>query len=142
MAVNGFDFKLDMFGELVINEINHEIDTVKSDDLKVQLAYTRIKSIANGWFYDNVGADLEALVGRPVKKEIVSVGTTKIIEVLTYDDLWAEEDILIQTTIKDSTHVIYSVYLRKYTDDEFGEESIVMNIELDLVQGVRIKFGW
>jgi hypothetical protein len=44
--------------------------------------------------------------------------------------------------VKDSTHVIYSVYLRLNTDDEFGEKSIEMNIELDLVKGVRIKYGW
>lgn len=140
--MTGFDFNIDDSGELIINQGEHDINKVNSDDLKIQLAYTRIKSISHGWFYDYIGADLEELVGRSVKEQTVQYGKEKIHNVLTYDGLWDDSDIFIQATIKDSTHLIYSVYLKTYTNDEFGEKSIELIIELDLIKGVKIKFGW
>lgn len=138
----GFDFDIDELGELVINQEKHEINKVTDDELRIQLAYTRIKSIAQGWFYDYVGADLEELVGRSIKNSTVEYGKEKIINVLTFDNLWNEDDILIISNIQNSTHLIYSVYLKTYTNDEFGEKSIELIIELDLVKGVKIRFGW
>lgn len=140
--MTGFDFDIDDTGELVINEQEHEINRISDDELRVQLAYTRIKSIAHGWFYDYVGADLEELVGRSIKESAVELGKDKILNVLTFDKLWDGDDILITANIQDSTHLIYSVYLKTYTDDEFGEKSTELIIELDLIKGVKIKFGW
>lgn len=140
--MTGFDFDIDDTGELVINEQEHEINRISDDELRIQLAYTRIKSIAHGWFYDYVGADLEELVGRSIKESTVELGKDKILNVLTFDKLWDGDDILITANIQDSTHLIYSVYLKTYTDDEYGEKSIELIIELDLVKGVKIKFGW
>lgn len=138
----GFDFDIDELGELVINQEEHEINKVTDDELRIQLAYTRIKSIAQGWFYDYVGADLEELVGRSIKNSTVEYGKEKIINVLTFDNLWNEDDILIISNIQNSTHLIYSVFLKTYTNDEFGEKSVELIIELDLVKGVKIRFGW
>lgn len=138
----GFDFDIDETGELVINQEEHEINKITDNELRIQLAYTRIKSIAHGWFYDEVGADLEELIGRSIKESTVEYGKEKIINVLTFDKLWDENDILVISNIKDSTHLIYSVYLKTYTNDEFGEKSIELIIELDLIKGVKIKFGW
>lgn len=140
--MTGFDFDIDELGELVINQEEHEINKVTDDELRIQLAYTRIKSIAQGWFYDYVGADLEELVGRSIKNSTVEYGKEKIINVLTFDNLWNEDDILIISNIQNSTHLIYSVYLKTYTNDEFGEKSVELIIELDLVKGVKIRFGW
>ena len=140
--MTGFDFDIDETGELVINQEEHEINKITDDELRIQLAYTRIKSIAHGWFYDEVGADLEELVGRSIKENTIEYGKEKIINVLTFDNLWDENDILVISNIKDSTHLVYSVYLKTYTNDEFGEKSVELIIELDLVKGVKIKFGW
>ena len=140
--MTGFDFDIDELGELVINEQEHEINKIQDDELRIQLAYTRIKSIDHGWFYDYVGANLEELVGRSIKNETIELGKQKIIDVLTFDDLWSGEDILVISNVKDSTHLIYSVYLKTYTNNEFGEKSTELTIELDLIKGVKIKFGW
>lgn len=138
----GFDFDINELGELVVNEQEHEINKITDDELRIQLAYTRIKSIDHDWFYDYVGANLEELVGRSIKESTVELGKDKIINVLTFDNLWDENDILVISNVKDSTHLIYSVYLKTYTEDEFGEKSVELIIELDLVKGVKIKFGW
>ena len=137
----GFDFNIDELGDLVVDK-QHEIKKVTDNELKIQLAYTRIKSIANGWFYDHVGADLEELVGRSIKEDTVEIGKNKIINALTFNDLWNENDILVTANIKDATHLIYSVYLKTYTNDEYGEKAIEIKVELDLIKGVKIKFGW
>lgn len=137
----GFDFNIDESGDLVVDK-QHEIKKVTDNELKIQLAYTRIKSIANGWFYDHVGADLEELVGRSIKEDTIEIGKNKIINALTFNDLWNEDDILVTANIKDATHLIYSVYLKTYTNDEYGEKAIEIKVELDLIKGVKIKFGW
>ena len=77
--MTGFDFDIDETGELVINQEEHEINKITDDELRIQLAYTRIKSIAHGWFYDEVGADLEELVGRSIKESTIEYGKEKII---------------------------------------------------------------
>lgn len=138
--MSGFDFSIDERGELVIDTSTYYLETKSEDDLRIQLAYTRIKSISHNWFYDYVGANLEELIGRSIKSNVLDVGVQKITEVLTYDNLWDTDDIYIQTTVKDSTHLIYSVYLRIKTEDEFGEKSIEMTIDLDLIKGVKIKY--
>lgn len=139
--MTGFDFNIDGTGELVINE-EHEINKVSDDELRIQLAYTRIKSISNGWFYDHVGANLEELVGRSIKESTIETGKQKIISVLTFDNLWDANDILIVANIKNSTFLTYSVYLKTYTNEEFGEKSVEFIVELDLIKGVKVKFGW
>ena len=140
--MSGFDFDIDELGELVINQEEHEINKITDDELRIQLAYTRIKSIAQGWFYDYVGADLEELVGRSIKDSTIEYGKEKIMNVLTFDNLWDGNDILITSNVQYSTHLIYSVYLKTYTNDEFGEKSVELIIELDLIKGVKIRFGW
>ena len=140
--MTGFDFDIDESGELVVDNVSHTINKISDDDLRIQLAYTRIKSIDNGWFYDYVGANLEELVGRAIKQETIELGKSKILDVLTFDGLWKPEDILITATIKNSTHLVYSVYLRIYTNDIIKEKSIEMIINLDLIKGVKINFGW
>lgn len=140
--VNGFDFCISEDGELEYNNITNDVKAVSSEELKIQLAFTRIKSCINEWFYDEVGANLDELVGRNIKDGVIDVGEQRITEVLTFDGLWDIEDIHVQKTIKDKTHLEYRVYFRKYTDDEFGETSVALKLDLDLVKGVKVKYGW
>lgn len=139
--MDGFDFAIDNLGDMLVNQSTYDTKSLEEDELRIQLAYTRIKSISHGWFYDYIGANLEELIGKPIQSSITDSGVKKIKEVLTFDNLWTNEDIYIQTTIKDSTHVIYSVYLKTYTDNEFEEKATILTINLDLVKGVNIHFG-
>lgn len=142
MAVNGFDFSIDMTGEIIIDTESYDIANVSDMDLKIQLAYTRIKSCINEWYYDKVGANLEELIGRAAKASTVELGKARIIEALTYDDLWDAKDIFIQSIIENATKLTYAVYFRIKTDDEFGETSRTIYIDLDLVKGIKIRYGW
>ena len=138
----GFDFGFTSEGEIIIDSDTHDISQVIEDDLRIQLAYNRIKSISHNWFVDEVGANLEELIGKPCTENIAEYGKTKIIQVLTIDDLWTEKDIFIKAEIKNNTNIIYSIYLKVYqseTEDTYSYEIIA---ELDLIKGVFIRYGW
>lgn len=139
----GFDFTLLPEGEIILEFATHEIGTVKDNDLRIQLAYNRVKSISNDWYIDKIGADLEELVGQPCTAGIIEYGKEKIYEQLTYDNLWRREYIHIQSTVNNNTNVTYAIFLRIF-DETAIEDSYVYEItaELDLVKGVFIRFGW
>ena len=140
--MEGFDFAITTEGELIIDEENHDIVKSLDDDLRIQLAYNRIKSISKNWFVDEVGADMEELIGKPCTEDIAEYGKQKIINVLLIDDLWNKDDIFIKAEIKDNVHIIYSVYLKLFQSETEDTISYEITVELDLVKGVFIKFGW
>ena len=140
--MEGFDFAITTEGELIINEENHDIVKSLDDDLRIQLAYNRIKSISKNWFVDEVGADMEELIGRPCTEDMAEYGKQKIINVLLIDNLWNKDDIFIKAEIKDNVHIIYSVYLKLFQSETEDTISYEITVELDLVKGVFIKFGW
>ena len=140
--MKGFDFAITTEGELIIDEENHDIVKSLDDDLRIQLAYNRIKSISKNWFVDEVGADMEELIGRPCTEDMAEYGKQKIINVLLIDNLWNKDDIFIKAEIKDNVHIIYSVYLKLFQSETEDTISYEITVELDLVKGVFIKFGW
>ena len=140
--MEGFDFAITTEGELIIDEENHDIVKSLDDDLRIQLAYNRIKSISKNWFVDEVGADMEELIGRPCTEDMAEYGKQKIINVLLIDDLWNKDDIFIKAEIKDNVHIIYSVYLKLFQPETEDTISYEITVELDLIKGVFIKFGW
>ena len=140
--MEGFDFAITTEGELIIDEENHDIVKSLDDDLRIQLSYNRIKSISKNWFIDEVGADMEELIGRPCTEDMAEYGKQKIINVLLIDDLWNKDDIFIKAKIKDNVHIIYSVYLKLFQSETEDTISYEITVELDLVKGVFIKFGW
>ena len=140
--MDGFDFGFSPDGEIIVDSETHDIYKSKDDELKIQLAYDRIKSISKNWFVDEVGADMEELIGRPCTEDMAEYGKQKIINVLLIDDLWNKDDIFIKAEIKDNVHIIYSVYLKLFQSETEDTISYEITVELDLIKGVFIKFGW
>lgn len=138
----GFDFDFTPEGEIIIDNETHDISKSTNNDLRIQLAYNRIKSISHNWFVDEIGADLEELIGKPCTEQIAELGKSKIINVLTVDELWLDEEIFIKAEIKNNINITYNIYLKIYqseTEDTYSHEIIA---ELDLVKGVFVRFGW
>ena len=138
----GFDFGFTPEGEIIIDKQSHDIQKIDVDDLRIQLAYNRIKSIANNWFVDEIGADLEEIIGKPCTDSVSEYGKLKIQNVLLVDGLWNKNDIFIKSEIKNNTNITYSIYLKLYqseTEDVYSYEIIA---ELDLVKGVNVRYGW
>ena len=140
--MDGFDFGFSPDGEIIVDSETHDIYKSKDDELKIQLSYNRIKSISKNWFVDEIGADMEELISRPCTENIAEYGKQTIINVLLIDDLWNKDDIFIKAEIKDNVHIIYSVYLKLFQSETEDTISYEITVELDLVKGVFIKFGW
>jgi hypothetical protein len=134
-----YDFSLNESGELDINT-EHDIDIKSLDDLRIQMAYTRIKSVANGWYVDHIGADLEEIIGRPCSEEYADIGKNKILDSLVYDELWDRNDVYIKSEIVDNKKIKYYVYLRTYQDYQEDVLTTEIIVELDLIRGINIRY--
>ena len=140
--IEGFDFGFTPEGELIIDELSHDIKKQDKNDLRIQIAYSRIKSIARTWFIDEIGADLEELIGKSCTENTVNYGKHKIIESLTFDNLWSSDEIFIKGQILNNTNIYYEIYLKIVQEETEDTYSYQIAAELDLVKGVLVRYGW
>ena len=137
-----FDIMIDSTGEMLTDD-GGEIASVTKEDLRFQLAFCRIKSVAHNWFIDNIGANLEELIGRRCNSETAEYGKQKIINELTKDGLYSNSEIHITASIENNFYINYDIYLKAYQGE--SEDTIVtakITATLDLVRGVLVRYGW
>ena len=137
-----FDFGFSPDGEIIVDSDTHDIYKSQEDELKIQLSYNRIKSISKNWFVDEVGADLEEIIGKACNETTAEYGKLKIIDVLTFDGLWNDNDIFIKSEIKNNTNITYNIFLKLRQSDTEEVYSYEIDAELDLVKGVNVRYGW
>ena len=140
--MDGFDFGFSPDGEIIVDAETHDIYKSQEDELKIQLSYNRIKSISKNWFIDEVGADLEEIIGKACNETTAEYGKLKIIDVLTFDGLWDDKDIFIKSEIKNNINITYNIYLKLRQSETEEVYSYEIDAELDLVKGVHIRYGW
>ena len=140
--MDGFDFGFSPDGEIIVDSDTHDIYKSQEDELKIQLSYNRIKSISKNWFIDEVGADLEEIIGKACNETTAEYGKLKIIDVLTFDGLWDDSDIFIKSEIKNNINITYNIFLKLHQSDTEEVYSYEIDAELDLVKGVHIRYGW
>lgn len=140
--MDGFDFGFSPDGEIIVDTDIHDIYKSQEDELKIQLSYNRIKSISKNWFIDEVGADLEEIIGKACNETTAEYGKLKIIDVLTFDGLWDDSDIFIKSEIKNNINITYNIFLKLRQSDTEEVYSYEIDTELDLVKGVHIRYGW
>ena len=140
--MDGFDFGFSPDGEIIVDTDTHDIYKSQEDELKIQLSYNRIKSISKNWFIDEVGADLEEIIGKACNETTAEYGKLKIIDVLTFDGLWDDKDIFIKSEINNNINITYAIYLKLYQSDTEEVYSYEIDAELDLVKGVNVRYGW
>ena len=140
--MDGFDFGFSPDGEIIVDTDTHDIYKSQEDELKIQLSYNSIKSISKNWFIDEVGADLEEIIGKACNETTAEYGKLKIIDVLTFDGLWDDSDIFIKSEIKNNINITYNIFLKLRQSDTEEVYSYEIDAELDLVKGVHIRYGW
>ena len=140
--MDGFDFGFSPDGEIIVDAETHDIYKSQEDELKIQLSYNRIKSISKNWFIDEVGADLEEIIGKACNETTAEYGKLKIIDVLTFDGLWDDKDIFIKSEIKNNINITYNIYLKLRQSETEEVYSYEIDAELDLVKGVNVRYGW
>lgn len=140
--IDGFDFGLSTYGDLELDQDTWDIQRRTDNDLRLQLAYDRIKSVTNNWYIDNIGANLESLIGRPCNQETAETGKALITEQLVLDKLWDESEFYIKATINNMTNITYDIYFKIKDDTTEDTYSYSIIAEIDLVKGVHIRYGW
>lgn len=131
MARDVTDIALTPEGDLMISKA--DLKTVTGDDFRIQSARNRIKSITKDWFYDNVGADLEELLGKPNTQAIADKGKGKIITALTIDGLFAIDEVYVKAFPTDKTNILFVVMLKSVDGT-----SMSVNVTMDLVKGITV----
>lgn len=136
-----FDFGLSQDGDITMDPETHDITKKEDYKLRLQLAYDRIKSISKDWFIDECGADLEELIGKPCTPEFAELGKRKIRNMLVLDDTWSDEEFYIYCQIKDAVTIEYTIFFKIQTENN-ETESYELHVDLDLVKGIKLRFGW
>lgn len=140
--IEGFDFGLDTSGELIIDQDTSDILKQTDDNLRLQLAYDRIKSVSTNWFIDHIGANLESLIGRPCDVQHAEEGKSLIDTQLTFDKLWDDKEFYIKANINSNTSITYNILFKIYNKDSEETYSYIIEATIDLVKGVFIRYGW
>jgi len=114
---------------------NKDIKVVSGDKYREMSAINRIKSIKIDWFYDNIGADMEEILGEPNTEETANIGKNKIIKSLTEDSLFNLDEIFIKVVPISKNDILYMIALKSSYE---SNKPIVINAKLDLVKGIVI----
>ena len=125
------DFELSTDGDLIISE--SDLSVVEDTGFYIQLASNRIKSISKDWFKDNIGSDLEEVLGMPNTQDNAKIGEDKIRQALIFDNTFTEENVRIKSYPTSKNSIGFEVSITKHP---FG--SFFLRVSLDLVKGIMI----
>lgn len=128
------DFKLTDVGDLSLSS-ERELEFSQNDALNLQYALARVKSAKNDWYIDNVGADLERLIGEPLNEQLIEQGKQMIMDALTEYNLFKISEIYIQHREDvEEEQLSYYVYLRMSS----MERSQVLSVSLSPMVSVNV----
>lgn len=128
------DFKLTDVGDLSLSS-ERELEFSQNDALNLQYALARVKSAKNDWYIDNVGADLERLIGEPLNEQLIEQGKQMIMDALTEYNLFKISEIYIQHREDvEEEQLSYYVYLRMSS----MERSQVLSVSLSPMVSVDV----
>lgn len=133
------DFMIDDYGELCIevnNENKNSLLEAKNDELRKQIAVCRIMSVTHDWFYDNVGSDLEQIIGEALNEHTMNLGKELIIDSLTKNNFLTIEEIIVENVVIDFESIGYNVYIKQIQRKDIYT---VIKVSLDLIKGITIK---
>lgn len=130
------DGDLELFQEVDLEgKVSNSILDTDKDTLRNQIAMCRILSVTHDWFYDNVGADLEQIIGEAVTTNTLTTGRELILDSLTKNDFISSDDIRIESIITSPNSIGYNVYIKQMYNQNFF---IMFEVTLDLIKGVKV----
>lgn len=119
------DLAIDALGDLlIVEDIAYVIQTVKD----------RLKSVAKDWFYDNIGADLEAVIGKPNTTDTAKELSDLVTQSLITDNFCSVDDIVIMANPIADTQILLGVFVAT----QFSPEPLGFVIELNFLTGFKI----
>lgn len=103
-------------------------------DFLIQNIKNRIKTCKPDWFYDEIGANMESILGMENSKDTALYGAQLIEDALIEENFIKSEDIYIRPIPSDVFSIVYFVAIR------VGEtSSLQFKVDVALNSGVNIK---
>lgn len=107
---------------------------VNDVDLIIQNIKNRIKTCKPDWFYDKIGANMEAVLGMENSKDTALYGASLIENALTENNYMSSEDIYIRPVPSDVFSIVYFVAVRIGDED-----SLQFRVNIALNSGVNVE---
>ncbi|CZR97748.1 MULTISPECIES: hypothetical protein [unclassified Clostridioides] len=131
-----FDFCITDSGELIYDNNSNNLLYLNSDDLLRQKCICRIKSVTKDWFnVDYIGSDIEKFLGKLNNKDTLDSIIASIENALFYDRLVGENNLFFIPKIHRN-----KIELLIFIKERRNNNPIVINMEIDIVSGVKIKY--
>ncbi|HBF0841578.1 TPA: hypothetical protein KON86_004418 [Clostridioides difficile] len=131
-----FDFCITDSGELIYDNDSNNLMYLNSDYLLRQKCICRIKSVTKDWFnVDYIGSDIEKFLGKLNNKETLDSIIASIENALLYDRLIGENSLFFIPKIHRN-----KIELLIFIKERRNNNPIVINMEIDIISGVKIKY--
>lgn len=130
------DFRFSTDGDLELEGSN--LLNVEGQRESIQLIICTIASVSHDWFYDNIGCDLEQLIGEPASNITLSNGSNIIFNAIMKTKLYESEDVRIESKTIDKEYIGYNVYIRDYEKPNYY---YIIEVSIDLIKGVSVRLG-
>lgn len=130
------DFRFSTDGDLEL-ESSALLD-VSGQRESIQLIMCTIASVSHDWFYDNIGCDLEQLIGEPCSSVTLSNGANIIFNTIMKTKLYESEDVKVESKLIDKEYIGYNVYIRDYEKPNYY---YVIEVGIDLIKGISVRLG-
>lgn len=132
--VDEFDVGLTDDGDLDLDSLNKEFTVVSENDYISQQVKIRVKTVNSDWFFDDLGADMEQLLGMPNTKDTAQKGISLIRNCLTYDRFLTNDDIYIKPMPLDVDNVSFFLFVKT----PFTEKPLSFEVAVALSAGINI----
>jgi hypothetical protein len=128
------DLTLTSAGDLALTA-GGDLATVNQLQYQAQQALCRVKSVTVDWLYDNVGADLEDLLGLENNPATAELFKTKVKAALTQGGFLEEQDIYAEVIPTDKAKLVMFLFL----NSPFAQDATGFEVSLDLAAGAIIR---
>lgn len=132
--IDEYDIELTDDGDLNLDFFNKEFTVVSENDYISQQVKIRVKTVNSDWFFDDLGADMEQLLGQPNTIGTAEKGISLIRNCLTYDNFLTNDDIYIKPMPTDVDNVSFFLFIKT----PFTEKPLSFEIAVALSAGVNI----
>lgn len=137
MAINRevvWDLALDEEGDLILDS-EGDLQTYNKNDLLVQIVEICLKTTNPDWPIENIGVDLEDLIGLDNTRETAEYGASKIKESLLKTGFLKEDEIWIEYKPSGYTSIVFFIYIKSPFDDRV----FLYETEIDVTIGSSVR---
>jgi len=127
------DLRITEDGDLVIE--NGDLALVSGPEATAQNVMCRLKSADPEWYLEQIGANLEDLLGMPNTPETAAYGEELIRRALFADDLISPEDLYVQAVPIDRQTLLFFVFFKPPN----ATEPLGFEVQVNLSAGATIR---